>query len=247
MILFPAIDLKEGVCVRLFKGRFEEQTVYSRDPAATAERWAAAGAEWLHLVDLDGSLGDSRANRQALLGIIGRVKIKLQLGGGIRSLEDAGRWFDLGLDRLILGTVACERPDLAEEIAARYPGRLAVALDASGRRVRVRGWREDGGADLFETAAGLRDLGAALVIYTDVERDGARLGPNLENTRQVARVSGLPTVCSGGVASLEDLAALKPLAADGVVGVISGKALYEGQLDFAAGQALLRGEQDIQA
>ena len=241
MILFPAIDLKEGACVRLYKGRFEEQTVYSRDPAAVAERWAAAGAEWLHLVDLDASLGDSRANRRALLDIIGRVRLKLQLGGGIRSLEDAERWFDLGLDRLILGTVVCERPALASEIAARYPGRLAVALDAAGRRVRVRGWQEDGGADLLETASGLRDLGAALVVYTDVERDGARLGPNLENTRQVARVSGLPTVCSGGVASLEDLAALKTLAADGVVGVISGKALYEGDLDFAAGQALLRG------
>jgi phosphoribosylformimino-5-aminoimidazole carboxamide ribotide isomerase len=174
------------------------------------------------------------------LDIIDRVKIKLQLGGGIRSLEDADRWFDLGLDRLILGTVACERPALAAEIAARHPGRLAVALDAAGRRVRVRGWREDGGADLLETAAGLRDLGAALVIYTDVERDGARLGPNLDQTRQVARVSGLPTICSGGVAALEDLAAVKPLAADGVIGVISGKALYEGSLDFAAGQALLR-------
>ena len=240
MILFPAIDLKEGACVRLFKGRFEEQTVYSRDPAAMAERWAGAGAEWLHLVDLDGSLGDSRANRQALLDIRGRVKTRLQLGGGIRSLEDADRWFDLGLDRLILGTVVCERPDLAAGIAARYPGRLAVSLDAADRRVKVRGWREDGGADLFETAAGLKSLGAALVIYTDVERDGARLGPNLENTREVARVSGLPTVCSGGVASLEDLAALKPLAADGVAGVISGKALYEGSLDFAAGQALLK-------
>jgi phosphoribosylformimino-5-aminoimidazole carboxamide ribotide isomerase len=239
VILFPAIDLKEGACVRLLKGRFEDKTVYSRDPAAVAERWAGAGAEWLHLVDLDASLGDNRANRQALLGIIGRVKIKLQLGGGIRSLEDAARWFDLGLDRLILGTVVCEQPSLAAAIAARYPGRLAVALDAVGRKVRVRGWLEDGGADLFETAAGLRDLGAALVIYTDVERDGARLGPNLENTRQVARISGLPTVCSGGVSSLEDLAALKPLAADGVAGVISGKALYEGSLDFAAGQALL--------
>lgn len=240
MILFPAIDLKEGACVRLFKGRFEEQTVYSRDPAAMAARWAEAGAEWLHLVDLDASLGDSRANRRAILDIIGRVKLRLQLGGGIRGLSDAEAWFDLGLDRLVLGTAACERPALVEEIAARYPGRLAVALDAVGSRLRVRGWREDGGADLWETAAGLRDLGAALVIYTDVERDGARLGPNLENTRQVARVSGLPTICSGGVASLDDLAAVKPLAADGVVGVISGKALYEGDLDFSAGQALLR-------
>ncbi|MDR3037994.1 MAG: 1-(5-phosphoribosyl)-5-[(5-phosphoribosylamino)methylideneamino]imidazole-4-carboxamide isomerase, partial [Candidatus Adiutrix sp.] len=230
MILLPAIDLKEGSCVRLRQGRFEERTVYGRDPAAVAERWAEAGAEWLHLVDLDGSLGDSRANRRALLDILGRVKLKLQLGGGVRSREAADRWFDLGLDRLIMGTVACEQPALVAEVAAGYPGRLAVALDAIGRQVRVRGWRESGGVDLFEAAAGLKDLGVALVIYTDVERDGTRAGPNVESTRQVARLSGLPTICSGGVAALGDLEAVKPLAADGVVGVISGKALYEGSL-----------------
>ena len=239
MILFPAIDLKDGQCVRLHQGRFEEQTVYGRDPAAMAERWAGEGAEWLHLVDLDGSLGDSRANHAALTAIRGRVPLKLQLGGGIRSMETADRWFGLGLDRLILGTVACEDPDLAGSIAQKYPGRVAVALDAWGAEIRVRGWKESGGRDLFEAAGRLKGLGAAMVIYTDVERDGTQAGPNVESTRRVARVSGLPTICSGGIAAIDDLAAVKPLAADGVAGVISGKALYTGALDFAAGKRLL--------
>lgn len=239
MILYPAIDLKNGQCVRLYKGRFEEKTVYGEDPAAVAERWASEGAEWLHLVDLDGSLGDSAANRQALTEIRRRVNLKMQLGGGIRSLETAERWFDLGLDRLILGTVVCEDPELSAKIAVKYPGRVAVALDAVGREVRVRGWQESGGRDLFETAAKLKDLGAAMVIYTDVERDGTQEGPNVDNTREVARVSGLPTICSGGIATLDDLKAVKPLAGDGVVGAISGKALYVGSLDFRAGRELL--------
>lgn len=239
MILLPAIDLKDGKCVRLYKGRFDQQTVYGEDPAAIAERWAAEGAEWLHLVDLDGSLGDSAANRQALESIIKRTKLKLQLGGGIRSLATAKRWFDLGLDRLIMGTIACEDPELAGAIAKAHPGQMAVALDAVGREVRVRGWQESGGRDLFEVAAGLKDLGAAAVIYTDVERDGTGQGPNVENTREVARISGLPTICSGGISILDDLAAVKPLAENGVMGVISGKALYAGTLDFGAGRRLL--------
>ena len=239
MILFPAIDLKDGKCVRLYKGRFDQQTVYGDDPAVMAERWADEGAEWLHLVDLDGSLGDSAANQKALASILKRTKLKLQLGGGIRSLETAERWFGLGLDRLIMGTVVCEAPALAESIAKAFPGQLAVALDAVGPEVRVRGWREAGGRDLFEVAGSLKELGAAVVIYTDVERDGTGEGPNVENTREVARISGLPTICSGGISTLDDLARVKPLAADGVIGAISGKALYAATLDFAAGQEFL--------
>ena len=239
MILFPAIDLKDGQCVRLYKGRFEEKTVYGEDPVAVAARWAEEGASWLHLVDLDGSIGDSAANRQALTAIRKAVPLKLQLGGGIRSLETAERWFDLGLDRLIMGTVVCENPTLAAKIAAKYPGRVAAALDAVGEDIRVRGWKETGGRNLFEVAATLADLGAAMVIYTDVERDGTQDGPNVENTREVARVSKLPTVCSGGIAAIDDVKAVKALAAGGVVGVISGKALYEGALDFKEGRKVL--------
>lgn len=239
MILFPAIDLKDGKCVRLYKGRFEEVTVFGEDPAAMAERWAGEGAQWLHLVDLDGSIGDSQANRKALESIIKRTKLKLQLGGGIRSLETAARWFDLGLDRLILGTVACEDPDLAGQIASAYPGRIAVALDAVGNEIKVRGWKESGGRNLLETAETFKELGMAVIIYTDVERDGTGEGPNIEKTREVARLSGLPTICSGGVATLADLAAVKTLETDGVIGAISGKALYTGTLDFASGRRML--------
>ena len=239
MILFPAIDLKNGLCVRLYQGRFEEQTVYGDDPAAVAARWAEEGAEWLHLVDLDGSLGDSAANRQALQAIRRRVPLKLQLGGGIRDVETAERWFDLGLDRLILGTVACEGPDTTMLITAKFPGKVAVALDAAGEEVRVRGWKESGGRNLFEAAATLKGLGASMVIYTDVNRDGTQTGPNVEYTRRVAQVSGLPTVASGGISTIDDLAALKPLAEDGLAGAISGRALYVGTLDFASGKRFL--------
>jgi phosphoribosylformimino-5-aminoimidazole carboxamide ribotide isomerase len=239
MILFPAIDLKEGKCVRLYKGRFEEKTVYGDDPAAMAERWANAGAEWLHMVDLDGSLGDSAANRAAIQAIRARVGLKMQLGGGIRSLDVIRQWFGLGLDRLILGTAVCENPGLLEAAAATFPGRLAVGLDAVGEDLRVRGWKESGGYNLFAMAASLKNLGAAVIIYTDVERDGTGEGPNLENTRRVAEVSGLPAIASGGVATLDDLRALRPLEKSGVIGAISGKALYAGTLDFAAGQKLL--------
>ncbi len=239
MILFPAIDLKDGQCVRLYKGRFEEKTVYGHDPAAMAERWAEAGAEWLHLVDLDASLGDAQANRAAIRAICGRVNIKMQLGGGIRDLDIVKERFDLGLDRLIMGTAVCERPALLEGAAALFPGRIAVGLDAVGEDIRVRGWKESGGFKLFELAASLKNLGAALIIYTDVERDGTGEGPNLENTRRVAEVSGLPAIASGGIATLEDLAALKPLEEFGVAGAVTGKALYAGTLDFAAGRKLL--------
>ncbi len=240
MILFPAIDLKDGLCVRLYQGRFDEQTVYGHNPAEIAEKWADAGAEWLHLVDLDGSLGDSKANLAALEKIVKLGRLKMQLGGGIRSVETAQKWFDLGLDRLIIGTIACTEPELAAKIAQTFPGKIAVALDAADEEVRIRGWRDSGGVNLWDAATQLKAQGAAMVIYTDVERDGTQNGPNLENTRRVAQVSGLPTVCSGGISTIDDLEALKPLAADGVVGAITGRAIYVGTLDFAAGQELLK-------
>lgn len=239
MILFPAIDLRGGRCVRLYKGQFDRETVYGDDPAAMAARWQSAGATWLHLVDLDASLGDSAANREALERIIKEVGIKTQLGGGIRSLETARRWFGLGVDRLIVGTAACEDPGLVAAMAARWPGRVAVGLDAAGEDVRVRGWQKSGGLKLFEVAASLKGLGAAAVVYTDIGRDGTGLGPNVENTRRVAEVSGLPTVASGGIANLGDLAALRPLAASGVIGAITGRALYDGTLDYGEGRRLL--------
>ncbi|MGL4209301.1 MAG: 1-(5-phosphoribosyl)-5-[(5-phosphoribosylamino)methylideneamino]imidazole-4-carboxamide isomerase [Candidatus Adiutrix sp.] len=239
MILFPAIDLKDGQCVRLYKGNFAEKTVYGDNPTEVALRWEAEGASWIHLVDLDGSLGDNEANLRALESIRQKVGLKLQLGGGIRNLTTAKKWFDLGLDRLILGTIVCEDPSCAQTICQAYPNAVAVALDAVGSELRVRGWQQAGGCDLFDVAASLKAMGAAALIYTDVERDGTQMGPNIENTRALAKISALPTICSGGIANLDDLAALKPFENEGIMGAISGKALYEGTLDFASGQKFL--------
>ncbi|MDR2302545.1 MAG: 1-(5-phosphoribosyl)-5-[(5-phosphoribosylamino)methylideneamino] imidazole-4-carboxamide isomerase [Deltaproteobacteria bacterium] len=237
MLLIPAIDLKDGQCVRLVQGRFEDKTVYGTDPAAMARRWADLGAKLIHLIDLDGSLGESEPNRQAIMAIRREVKIPLQLGGGLKTMDNLAAWFDLGLDRLILGTAVCENPQLVEKASARWPGRVAAALDASGRTLKVWGWCRDGGRDLLETAALLKNLGVSLIIHTDVDRDGTKAGPNLEMATKVRQSSGLPTIVSGGISGEGDLRAIKNVG--GFFGVISGKALYEGNLDFASGLALL--------
>jgi phosphoribosylformimino-5-aminoimidazole carboxamide ribotide isomerase len=237
LLLIPAIDLKDGQCVRLVQGRFEDKTVYGRDPAAMAERWASLGARLIHLVDLDGSIGRGGPNRKAISAIRGAVAVGLQLGGGLKDIDSLAAWFDLGLDRLIVGTAVCENPKMVEKAAGRWPGRLAAALDASGRELRVWGWQKGGGLDLLETAAGLRDLGVAMVIHTDVDRDGTQSGPNIPMAQEVMARSGLPTVVSGGVSGEADLVAVKE--AGGFFGAISGKALYEGTLDFPSGAAIL--------
>jgi phosphoribosylformimino-5-aminoimidazole carboxamide ribotide isomerase len=241
MLLIPAIDLKDGLCVRLLRGRFEESTIYGRDPAAMARRWDEAGAEWIHLVDLDASLGDDRPNLKAVEAVRAATSRRLQLGGGLKSMKAMERLFDLGVDRLIMGTAVCENPALVEAAAARWPGRVAAALDASGRALKTWGWREDGGVDLLETAARLKSMGVSLVVHTDVDRDGAQVGPNLDLSVQVSEISGLPTLISGGVAGLDDLKALKDRrrSAPGLIGAISGRALYEGTLDYRSGASML--------
>jgi len=238
MILFPAIDLKDGKCVRLFQGRFSDQTVYGH-PTAMAKRWEESGASWIHLVDLDGSRGQNQANIKAIKEIRTESKIKLQLGGGLKTMESVNRWFETGLDRLIFGTVICENPKLVEQAAARYPGKIVAALDSLGQRLRVWGWERDGQLDLFSAAVGLKDLGVSLIIHTDVERDGAQEGPNVNLTAKVAQISSLPTIISGGISGIKDLEAIKQLSPPGIIGVISGKALYEGKLDFEKGQKIL--------
>jgi phosphoribosylformimino-5-aminoimidazole carboxamide ribotide isomerase len=237
LLLIPAIDLKDGQCVRLVQGRFEDKTVYGSDPVAMAARWAELGAELIHLVDLDGSLGHNEPNRAAIAAIRQNVKVRLQLGGGLKTLEALAAWFDLGVDRLILGTAVCENPDLVAQACARWPGKVAAALDASGRTLKVWGWCRDGGKDLLETAANLKNLGVALIIHTDIDRDGTQSGPNLKMAAAVREVSGLPTMVSGGISGIDDLRAIKEVS--GFYGVISGKALDEGALDYQAGAALL--------
>jgi phosphoribosylformimino-5-aminoimidazole carboxamide ribotide isomerase len=241
VLLIPAIDLKDGQCVRLFKGRFEDKTVYGSDPAAMAMKWEALGADLIHLVDLDGSLGDSSANRRALAAIRSNVKARLQLGGGLKTMESMEAWFDLGLDRLILGTAVCENPDLVRKAAERWPGKLAAALDASGRNLKTWGWLRESGLDLLEVSGTLRDLGISLVIHTDVDRDGTQEGPNLDMSRRVAAASGLPTIISGGISGPADLELVRDAGDPLFRGVISGKALYEGKLDFREGSRILGG------
>jgi phosphoribosylformimino-5-aminoimidazole carboxamide ribotide isomerase len=237
--LIPAIDLKDGQCVRLFKGRFEDKTVYSHDPVGVARRWAAEGAEVIHLVDLDASVGNNSANFMAIEAIRRAVDVELELGGGLKTMESLQRWFEAGIDRLVLGTAVCFDRALVEQAATRWPDCIYAALDAAGRQVRVRGWLEDGGADLLEAAESLPDIGISLIIYTDVDRDGTQTGPNLEMADRVAEVSGLPIIISGGISGLEDLRQICAHQQRFFDGVISGKALYEGTLDFREGQAIL--------
>jgi len=236
MIVIPAIDLKAGRCVRLLQGRFDRETVYGDDPAAMARRWAEAGAEWIHIVDLEGSVGRKPVNQEAILAIRAAVSANLELGGGIRDLDTIALYLDRGLNRIILGTAAMRDPNLVREAARRFPGKIAVGLDARGSKVVVEGWTEDSDQDYLDLARRFQGLGVAALIYTDVDRDGMRTGPNLERTRTLARAVDIPVVASGGVKDLEDIRTLLPLEADGVIGVICGKALYEGSLDL--GQAL---------
>jgi phosphoribosylformimino-5-aminoimidazole carboxamide ribotide isomerase len=238
VIVLPAIDLKQGRCVRLLQGRFDQETIYGNDPAAMAQRWAEAGAEWLHLVDLNGSVGRKPVNQEAVLAIRRTVSIKLELGGGIRTLDTIDFYLGQGLNRIILGTAAHQDPDLVSDAARRYPGRIAIGIDARHGRVMVNGWTRDGGVAELDLARQFEDLGIAALIYTDIERDGMQTGPNIERTRALAKAVRIPVIASGGVKDLDDIRALKPLEADGVAGVISGKALYEGTLDFAEAKAL---------
>jgi len=241
MIVIPAIDLKAGRCVRLLQGRFDRETVYGDDPAAMARRWAEVGAEWIHIVDLEGSVGRKPVNQEAVLAIRSAVSAKLELGGGIRDLDTIALYLDRGLNRIILGTAAMRDPNLVGEAARRFPGKIAVGLDARGSKVVVEGWTEDSGQDYLDLARRFQGLGVAALIYTDVDRDGMRTGPNLERTRALARAVDIPVIASGGVKDLEDIRTLLPLEADGVIGVICGKALYEGSLDLTAALQLAAG------
>lgn len=238
MIVLPAIDLKQGRCVRLLQGKFDRETVYGNDPAAMARKWAEAGAEWLHLVDLNGSVGRKPVNQEAVLAIRRAVPIKLELGGGIRTLATIEFYLEQGLNRIILGTAAHQDPEMVREAARLYPGRIAVGIDARDGRVMVDGWTREGGVAELDLARRYEGLGIAALIYTDIQRDGMQTGPNIERTRALARAVKIPVIASGGVKDLGDIRALKALESDGVAGVISGKALYEGTLDFAEARAL---------
>ncbi|MDR1313740.1 MAG: 1-(5-phosphoribosyl)-5-((5-phosphoribosylamino)methylideneamino)imidazole-4-carboxamide isomerase [Deltaproteobacteria bacterium] len=237
MILIPAIDLKDGKCVRLVQGDFARSTVYGEDPAEVARQWERAGAALIHLVDLDASAG-SDANRAAVEAIRGAVSCPLELGGGVKSMDSVDFWMEREIDRLVMGTAVSDNPGLVREASAKYPGKIAAALDSRGGVLKTWGWRRDGGRNLLEAAASLKELGVSLVIHTDVERDGTQLGPNIGLASEVAKVSGLPTVISGGVSGPGDILAVKAQAPE-LYGIISGKALYAGTLDFSRGKVIL--------
>lgn len=239
MILYPAIDLKDGQCVRLLHGLMDKATVFNDDPAAQAASFEAAGFTHLHIVDLNGAFAGTPVNGAAVESILERISIPAQLGGGIRDLATIEMWFGKGLDRVIIGTAAVKNPELVREACARFPGRIVVGLDAKGGRVAVEGWAEVSELDVIEMAKRFEDVGAAAIVYTDIERDGALTGINVEATAALARAVSTPIIASGGLAGIADLEALIAANEPGIEGVISGRALYDGRLDPEAALSLL--------
>ncbi|SEA16162.1 1-(5-phosphoribosyl)-5-[(5-phosphoribosylamino)methylideneamino]imidazole-4-carboxamide isomerase [Rubrimonas cliftonensis] len=240
MILYPAIDLKDGQCVRLLRGAMEAATVFNDDPAAQAEAFVSAGCEWVHLVDLNGAFAGRAVNAAAVEAILARVSVPCQLGGGIRDMAAIEAWLGKGLARVILGTVAVRDPALVKAAARAFPGRVAVGVDARAGMVAVEGWAENTDISALDLARRFEDAGVAALIYTDIDRDGAMQGPNVEATAALARGVSIPVIASGGVSSLDDLRALKACGAP-LDGAISGRALYDGRIDLAEAVALLRG------
>jgi len=240
MILFPAIDLKDGACVRLEQGDMARATVFHRDPAAQARAFEAQGFEYLHVVDLDGAFSGKPVNRAAVESIIDATTIPLQLGGGIRNLETIEVWLGKGVARVIIGTAAVRDPELVRSAARRFPGRVAVGLDAREGRVAVEGWAEDSEVTALDIASRFEDAGVAAIIFTDIARDGLLKGLNLDATIALAERISIPVVASGGLASMEDVKALLAPRAGRLAGAIAGRALYDGRLDPQAALALIR-------
>lgn len=237
MILYPAIDLKDGNCVRLLRGAMDEATVFSDDPAGQARAFQDAGAKWLHLVDLNGAFAGEPVNGGAVEAILSATDIPAQLGGGIRDMATIETWLGRGLARVILGTVAVENPGLVRDAARAFPGQVAVGLDARDGRVATRGWAEETDMRVTDLARRFEDAGIAAIIYTDIDRDGAMGGPNIAATEALARAVSVPVIASGGVATMDDLLRLRDTGV--IAGAISGRALYDGAIDLSQALELL--------
>jgi phosphoribosylformimino-5-aminoimidazole carboxamide ribotide isomerase len=240
MILFPAIDLKDGVCVRLERGEMDRATIFNDDPAAQARAFEAAGFEWLHVVDLDGAVTGKSINADAVAAILGAVNIPVQLGGGIRDRAAADAWLRRGVARVILGTAALRDPALVRESARSYPGRIVVGIDARSGKVAVEGWAETSELAAVDLARRFEDAGVAAVIYTDIDRDGVFAGLNLDATLALAEAVSIPVIASGGLASLADVEKLTARRYRKLAGAIVGRALYDGRLDAGAALKLIR-------
>ena len=238
MILYPAIDLKESQCVRLLRGEMSAATVFGDDPAAQAAKFQAAGCDWLHLVGLNGAFAGQPVNAQAVEAILARVTVPAQLGGGIRDMATIAMWLEKGLSRVILGTVAVENPALVREAARAFPGKVAVGIDARKGRVATKGWATETDVMATDLAQSFQDAGVAALIYTDIDRDGAMGGPNIDATEALARAVTIPVIASGGVSRMEDLIALRDTGV--IAGAISGRALYDGAIDLASALRALK-------
>ena len=231
--VFPAIDLKAGQAVRLAEGDMARATIYSDDPAGEARRFADAGAAWLHVVDLDGAFAGRSVNGDIVRAIVAAFPGKVQLGGGIRDMAALESWFDAGVARAVIGTAALKDPDFVRAAARAFPDRIVVGVDARGGLVATEGWAETSDMPVVELALRFADAGVAALLFTDVGRDGLLKGVNVEATHALARAQALPVIASGGVAGPADISALRPLADDGIAGVICGRAIYDGRLDLA--------------
>lgn len=231
MILFPAIDLKDGQCVRLKKGLMDQATVFNDSPADQAKAWADAGYEYLHLVDLNGAFEGKPVNAAAVEAIIAATDLPVQLGGGIRDMATIEAWLDRGITRVILGTVAVKNPALVKDACKAFPGKVVLGIDAKGGYVATEGWAEASDLSAIELAKQFEDAGAAAIVYTDIDRDGILAGVNVDATVALAEAVSTPVISSGGVASIDDLKALKATNCAGIEGVISGRALYDGRID----------------
>lgn len=231
MILFPAIDLKDGQCVRLVKGDMDRATVYGDDPAAQAKAFEAIGFRYLHVVDLNGAFDGRPVNGEAVAAILDAVSVPVQLGGGIRDMAGIGRWLERGVARVILGTAAVRDPDLVREAAKRFPGRIVVGIDARGGRVAVQGWAETSEMTASDLARAFEDAGVAAIVYTDIDRDGILTGLNLGATLDLARSVSVSVIASGGLATMADIEALRAPEAAILEGAITGRALYDGRID----------------
>lgn len=232
MLVIPAIDIKGGKCVRLVQGKMDQETVYSDSPVEMAKRWEGMGAELLHVVDLDGAVAGEPKNISAIEAIGGAISIPFQVGGGIRDLDSINLYLSIGASRVILGTVAYKDPYFVKEACLKHHGRIVVGIDAKDGKVAIKGWEEVTGKTAAELAKELEDAGVAGIIYTDISRDGMLEGPNIEGTRILALSVKVPIIASGGVSNIEDIKRLKELEPVGVVGVITGKAIYTGSLDL---------------
>jgi phosphoribosylformimino-5-aminoimidazole carboxamide ribotide isomerase len=242
MLILPAIDLKGGKCVRLVRGDMAAETVYGDDPVAMGRRWVDEGAQYLHVVDLDGAVSGQPMNGEAIAALCRALPIPVEVGGGVRTVERARELIALGVDRVIFGTAALANPNVVRQASASFPGRIAVGIDARGGMVATQGWTETSATPAIELAHQVEALGASRIIYTDISRDGTQQGVNVEATKKIAEAVGIPVTASGGIGSLDDIVALRDCGAAGIDSVIVGRALYTGAVKLGDAIRLARGE-----